>query len=142
MFESSAWSQRRFICHVCVCTESVRVCAGACASSWYIVGIPSFNSDIAAMADLEPSKKKRRFWREPDLEALVEDEVFHVHSHDLMSVSDVFATMLENDMRENEETRIVLAGKTKEEFRTLQKRSSSNASTGRLPSQAAHRCVG
>lgn len=73
------------------------------------------------MTDAEPSKKKRRFSREPDLEVVVEDEVFRVHSRDLMSASDVFATMLENDMRESKEARIVLAGKTKEEFRTLLK---------------------
>ena len=45
--------------------------------------------------------------------------LFNVHSRDMMSASEVFANMLENDMRESEEGQIVLPGKSKEEFRTL-----------------------
>jgi len=70
---------------------------------------------------MEPARKRQRFSREPDLEVLVEGEVFHLHSHDLMVASDVFAGMLENEMRESEAGRIVLEGKSQEEFRTLLK---------------------
>jgi len=68
----------------------------------------------------EPSgSKRRRYSREPDLEVLVEDEVFHVHSMTLMSASDVFAKMLESNMRETLDGRITLEGKSKKEFRLL-----------------------
>ena len=50
-----------------------------------------------------------------------------------MSASDVFATMLEDDMCETEEARIVLAGKSKEEWpmvvRGLEPKSSSDTVT-------------
>ena len=42
-----------------------------------------------------------------------------MHSRDLMGASDVFANMLESDMREGEEGQIALPGKSKEEFQTL-----------------------
>eukprot|EP00747_Dinoflagellata_sp_TGD_P223507 gnl/TRDRNA2_/TRDRNA2_95057_c0_seq1.p1 gnl/TRDRNA2_/TRDRNA2_95057_c0~~gnl/TRDRNA2_/TRDRNA2_95057_c0_seq1.p1 ORF type:complete len:297 (-),score=39.35 gnl/TRDRNA2_/TRDRNA2_95057_c0_seq1:211-1101(-) len=71
------------------------------------------------MAEGEPNAKKRRFSRKPDLQVVVEDETFHVHSRDLMAASEVFEQMLESDMREGEEGQITLAGKSKEEFRTL-----------------------
>lgn len=71
------------------------------------------------MADQEAPKKRRRYSREPDLKVIVEGETFNVHSHDLMIASDVFASMLESDMREVEEGQISLPGKSKEEFRTL-----------------------
>eukprot|EP00929_Paragymnodinium_shiwhaense_P080060 TRINITY_DN41731_c0_g1_i2.p1 TRINITY_DN41731_c0_g1~~TRINITY_DN41731_c0_g1_i2.p1 ORF type:complete len:310 (+),score=55.55 TRINITY_DN41731_c0_g1_i2:47-976(+) len=66
-----------------------------------------------------PVQKKRRYTLEPDLEVVVQDEVFPVHSRDLMAASDVFATMLETNMKESEEGKIVLQGKDKEEFRVL-----------------------
>lgn len=72
------------------------------------------------MAEEElPARKRSRYSREPDLKVIVEDETFHVHSRDLMGASDVFANMLETDMRECEEGQIVLPGKSKEEFRTV-----------------------
>lgn len=73
------------------------------------------------MEEEGPAKKKSRYSREPDLEVVVEEEVFRVHSRDLMAASDVFASMLENGMRESEAGQVLLEGKSKEEFRTLLK---------------------
>lgn len=74
---------------------------------------------IGIMIEGAPDPKKRRFSHEPDLKVAVEDDIFHVHSWDLISASDVFAQMLESDMRECEEGQITLPGKSKEDFRVL-----------------------
>lgn len=69
----------------------------------------------------EPVNKRRRYNDEPDpdLEVVVEDEVFRVNSYDLMAASHVFASMLEKAMCESMDGRIVLEGKSNEEFQTL-----------------------
>lgn len=77
--------------------------------------------------------KKRRYSREPDLEVIVEDETFHVHSRDLMFHSDVFAGMLESGMKEDEQGRIWLPGKSKDEFRLVLQHLFPSRDPGDLP---------
>merc|ERR1719287_107665 len=68
---------------------------------------------------MEPTAKRRRYSREPDLDVEVEGEIFKVSACVLMLASDVFAQMLECGLRESQEGRIVLPGKSKEEFREV-----------------------
>lgn len=67
----------------------------------------------------EPARKRIRYSREADLDVVVEDETFRMCSFVLISASDVFAQMLESGMRESEEGRIRLEGKSKTEFQEL-----------------------
>lgn len=78
-------------------------------------------ASVAVEMATEPPIKKSRYSRDPDLEVFVEDEVFPLHSRDLMAASDVFCNMLENDMKEAQKGRIVLEDKSKREFQVLLK---------------------
>jgi len=68
------------------------------------------------MAEISGSNKRRRFSMEPDCEVVVEGEIFLVHSLYLMQASQVFRSMLESEMLEATDGRIVLPNKLKEEF--------------------------
>ena len=93
-----------------------------------VVASPSFPAlkqtivSCGAMAEEAPPPKRRRYSREPDLDVEVDGEVFHVGAHVLMMTSDVFARMLETEMREVNEGRVVLPGTHKDEFRALLQR--------------------
>mmetsp|Transcript_48806 Transcript_48806/g.123809 ORF Transcript_48806/g.123809 Transcript_48806/m.123809 type:complete len:259 (-) Transcript_48806:238-1014(-) len=63
--------------------------------------------------------KRRRYSIEADLQVKVEGELFPVRSLLLMLASPVFGRMLELDMRESQEGRIELPGKSKEEFKQV-----------------------
>lgn len=63
-----------------------------------------------------PPAKRARFSLEPDIEVVVEDTIFKVHSFVLMSQSPVFHRMLTSQLREAEEGRVSLPGKKKDEF--------------------------
>jgi len=73
----------------------------------------------------EPAAKRPRvssasgFSADTDLQVVVEDEVFHVHSLVLMLVSPVFKNMLCGNLVESQEGKITLHEKDKEEFRVF-----------------------
>eukprot|EP00930_Biecheleria_cincta_P060771 TRINITY_DN46377_c0_g1_i1.p1 TRINITY_DN46377_c0_g1~~TRINITY_DN46377_c0_g1_i1.p1 ORF type:complete len:300 (-),score=52.53 TRINITY_DN46377_c0_g1_i1:158-1033(-) len=66
-------------------------------------------------------RKRPRLSLEPDVEVLVEDETFKLHSYPLMKASEVFHRMLSSDMQEGTMGRIELAGKSKTEFKEVLK---------------------
>lgn len=75
-------------------------------------------------AMVEPSPKRARtepgvFSMDTDLDIVVEDETFHVHSLLLMLASPVFQKMLTTDMGEGRRGEITLPDKKKSEFRAF-----------------------
>lgn len=74
---------------------------------------------MAEVTDELHPKKRLRYSREPDLDVEIDGETINICSYVLIMASDVFAQMLEAGMRESEEGKIRLEGKSKEEFKEL-----------------------